>query len=175
AVAATALALLAWAKNRPALAGACLGLGTAAKLYPVLLFGPLLVLGIRERRLRPVLKAAGAGAAAWVAVNAPVALAYPDGWLLFWRFNRDRGAEFGSVWYALDLLGVRVPAVTPVAATVLAVLCLGIAALGLSARRAPTLAQLAFLTVAAFCITSKVYSPQYVLWMLPLVVLARAD
>src|SRR5439155_25099768 len=90
-------------------------------------------------------------------------------------FNRDRGAEFGSVWYALDLLGVRVPAVTPVAATVLAVLCLGIAALGLSARRAPTLAQLAFLTVAAFCITSKVYSPQYVLWMLPLVVLARAD
>ncbi len=47
---ATALAatgLLAWARRRPVLAGVLLGLGGAAKLYPLLLLGPILVLSLR--------------------------------------------------------------------------------------------------------------------------------
>jgi len=50
---------------------------------------------------------------------------------------------------------------------------LGVALLGLMARRRPRFAQLAFLTVAVFVLLNKVYSPQYVLWLLPLVALAR--
>ena len=41
------------------------------------------------------------------------------------------------------------------------------------APRPPRLAQVAFLVVAAFLIFSKVWSQQYVLWLLPLAVLAR--
>jgi len=48
-----------------------------------------------------------------------------------------------------------------------------VAALCLLAPRRPRLAQLAFLVVAAFLIFSKVWSQQYVLWLLPLIVLAR--
>ncbi len=47
---ATALAatgLLAWARRRPALAGLLLGLGGAAKLYPLLLLGPIVLLCLR--------------------------------------------------------------------------------------------------------------------------------
>jgi uncharacterized membrane protein len=51
--------------------------------------------------------------------------------------------------------------------------CIGIAVLALSAERRPRLPQLVFLVVAAFLLTNKVYSPQYVLWLLPLAVLAR--
>ena len=40
-------------------------------------------------------------------------------------------------------------------------------------RRTPRLAQLGFLVVAGFLLVNKVYSPQYVLWLLPLAVLAR--
>jgi uncharacterized membrane protein len=170
AVAAATLAVLAWSRDRPALAGACLGLGAAAKLYPALLLFPLLVICLRERRLRAFGTALGSAAVTWLAVNLPVALAYPDGWLEFWRFNADRQADFGSLWYALDLLGVHVGRLNAVATGCFLVLCAGIAAHAWRTRA--EFAPLGFLVVAAFCVTNKVYSPQYVLWMLPLAVLA---
>ena len=39
--------------------------------------------------------------------------------------------------------------------------------------RPPRFGAMAFLVIAAFLLTNKVYSPQYVLWLLPFVVLAR--
>ncbi|WP_225726261.1 MULTISPECIES: glycosyltransferase family 87 protein [unclassified Nocardia] len=42
-----ATGLLAWARRRPLLAGVLLGLGGAAKLYPLLLLGPIVVLCLR--------------------------------------------------------------------------------------------------------------------------------
>src|SRR6266487_734957 len=51
--------------------------------------------------------------------------------------------------------------------------CAGISALALGAARRPRLPQLIFLTVAAFVLSNKVWSPQYVVWLVPLVVLAR--
>ncbi|MGW5375952.1 glycosyltransferase family 87 protein [Nocardia sp. NPDC003999] len=48
-----ATGLLAWARRKPVLAGVLLGLGGAAKLYPLLLLGPILVLCLRtETRQR---------------------------------------------------------------------------------------------------------------------------
>ena len=171
AVALTALAVWAYARDRYPLAGALLGLGTAAKLYPVLLLGPVLVLCWRHRRWRPAL-AVPAAAAGWAVVNLPVALAYPAGWAEFWRFNAVRGAEFGSPWYALSLLGHPVVHLDRVAVGLFALCCLAVAAYGLLARTPPSLALLAFLVVAAFVVTNKVYSPQYVLWLVPLSALA---
>ena len=46
-------------------------------------------------------------------------------------------------------------------------------AVGLLAPATPRLAQLGFLVVAGFLLVNKVYSPQYVLWLLPLAALAR--
>ena len=45
--------------------------------------------------------------------------------------------------------------------------------LALRAPRRPRLAQLCFLVVALFLLTSKVWSQQFVLWLIPLAVLAR--
>ncbi|MEU7763508.1 glycosyltransferase 87 family protein [Nocardia sp. NPDC049190] len=42
-----ATGLLAWARRKPVLAGLLLGLGGAAKLYPLLLLGPIIVLCLR--------------------------------------------------------------------------------------------------------------------------------
>ena len=53
--------LLAWARRKPVLAGVLIGLGAAAKLYPLLFLGPMLVLGIRTGRLGALARTAGDG------------------------------------------------------------------------------------------------------------------
>lgn len=181
----TVLALLAWARARPWLAGALLGLGAAAKLWPVFLLGPLFLLALRGRRLGPWVQAAVFAALAWLAVNLPFILTVPDQWRYFWDFNQTMRAapDLGSPWLALSLIGRPLTTSTdPVLALAFynhltevcfAVLCAGIAVLALTSRVRPRVAQLCFLTIVAFTLTGTVYSPQYVLWLLPLAVLAR--
>jgi hypothetical protein len=53
------------------------------------------------------------------------------------------------------------------------VACVLIAVLALAAPRRPRLPQLCFLLLASFLILNKVWSPQYVVWLVPLAVLAR--
>lgn len=172
AVVAVAGALWAWARGRPALAGLCIGLGTALKLYPVFLLGALLVLAIRDRRrLRAAAVVAGMTVLSWAAVNLPVYLENPERWKYFWSFNSGRGADLGSLWLALESTA-SAHTINLVSWTGFAVACLAVLVIGLRAPRTPTLAQLGFLIVVAFLILNKVYSPQYVLWLLPLAALA---
>jgi hypothetical protein len=173
------MALAAWAARRPALAGVLLGLAMATKFYPVVCVPPLFALCLRAGRLRQFWITAGSALAAWLAVNLPVALAAPAGWATFYSFNTQRGADWGSIWYYfqvehwpvvghLSLSGLNLTsAAVFVAATV------AIVVLALAAPRRPRLAQLIFLATAAFLLASKVWSPQYVIWLVPLVVLAR--
>ena len=79
--------MLAWARRRPVLAGALIGLGVAAKLYPILLLIPLALLGLRTGRLREVGKTAVAAVVAWLVVNLPVMVMFPRGWSEFFRLN----------------------------------------------------------------------------------------
>ncbi len=175
AVALTSCALLAWSRSRPVLAGALLGLAVAAKFYPFLLLGPLALLCWRRRALAAFARTAAAAALTWLVVNLPFAIAAPEAWSYFFRFSSERGQDFGSVWLALSLRGWQVDpdALNIVATAAFAALCAGIAVLVVVAPRPPRLAALAFLVVAAFLVTNKVYSPQFVLWLLPLAVLAR--
>jgi uncharacterized membrane protein len=173
AVALTAGAMWAWSRGKPIWFGILLGLGTAAKFYPFLLLGPLLIVCLRHRRLGAWVQATLAGAATWVVVNAPVYLLAKDEWLSFWVFNDERESDYGSIWYVLKLAEHEVSDVNRLNLIIFAGLCLSIAILGMMAPRPPRFAQLAFLVVAAFLLVNKVYSPQYVLWLLPLVALAR--
>ncbi len=93
------LGLAAWAGRRCAAAGLLLGLAVATKFYPVFLLGPLLLLCLRAGRMRAFWVTAGSAAAAWLAVNLPVAIVAPAGWATFYRFNAARGADWGSIWY----------------------------------------------------------------------------
>ena len=114
-----------------------------------------------------------AAAVAWGLVNAPIYLLAKNEWMSFWTFNDQRESDYGSIWYVLKLAKHEVADVNQLNIVIFAGLCLSIAILGLMAPRPPRFAQLAFLVVAAFLLINKVYSPQYVLWLLPLVALAR--
>ena len=98
ATACAACAMLAWARRRPALAGALIGIGVALKLYPLLLFVPLLILGMRTGRLREVGKAALAALATWLAVNLPIMVLFPRGWAEFFILNTRRGDDMDSLY-----------------------------------------------------------------------------
>jgi uncharacterized membrane protein len=175
AVALTAGFLLAWARQRPVLAGVLLGLAISAKFYPLVLLGPLLLVCWRGRNWSGLWRCVGATAASWLVVNLPVYLAKPDGWARFCRFSADRGEHWGSVWYFLRIWDHGVPpeSLNDIALIAMVVCCAVVALLAWIAPRPPRIEQLAFLVVAAFCLTNKVYSPQYVLWLIPLAALAR--
>jgi uncharacterized membrane protein len=102
----------------------------------------------------------------------------------FFALNQTRGADWDSLWFALQTKrGVPLdtnlqPGEAPhnlnrgVAVSFLLLLG-GIGVLAIKAQRRPRLAQLLFLTLVAFLLTNKVFSPQYSIWLLPLAVLAR--
>lgn len=165
----------AWSRRRPGLTGVLIGLGAATKLYPLFFLGPLLVLCLRERRMEVWLRTCAAALATWLVIDLPIYLWSPDGFLWFWRFNAGRGPDFGSLWLvAADRGHAASPhAINVTTWVVFGAACLAIAALGLRARRRPRVVQLVFLVVASFLLVNKVYSPQYVLWLLPLAALAR--
>jgi uncharacterized membrane protein len=172
-------ALLAWSRRRQVLAGVLLGLAIATKFYPLMFVGALFVLTLRTARWRAFLTTMGAAVGAWLAVNLPVMIFAFEGWSRFYVFSQERGADWGSLWFffqmrqwpilgepdRLGLLGVAS----------LGLLCLGIAVLALAAPTRPRLLQLCFLTLAAFMLTNKVWSPQFVLWLVPFAVLARPN
>lgn len=176
--------MLAWARRRPVLAGVLLGLGVAAKLYPALLLVPLVLVGVRARRLREVGQTALTAAVTWLLVNLPVMVLFPRGWSEFFRLNARRGDDMDSLynvvksytgWSGLDpQLGFwQPPVILNSVVAVLFLICLGaIGHIALTAPRRPRIAQLAFLVVATFLLTNKVWSPQFSLWLVPLAVLA---
>jgi uncharacterized membrane protein len=174
-VALLALAVLAWTREQPWWCGVLIGLGTAAKVYPGFLLLVLVVLAWRTRRWSGAWRAAAGAAGTWCLVNLPVAYLFPTGWGEFYRLSSQRTYDFGSLWIALRFLGVpidRWPASLVASGTFVLVL-IAIAWLVWRAPMAPRIGSLLFLVVAAFCLTNKVYSPQYALWLLPLIVLAR--
>ncbi|MCF6522194.1 glycosyltransferase family 87 protein [Streptomyces sp. JJ36] len=174
AVSLTSVGMLLWARGRPLGAGVLLGLATAAKLYPALLLGPLLVLCWRAGRFRAFGTALGGAAFAWSCVNVPVLLPAPEGWAKFYTFSQERPVDFGSLWLIISQRsGDPLDGVNNWAMLLMAAGCAGIAALAFCAPRRPRFAQLAFLVLALFVLTNKVYSPQYVLWLIPLAALAR--
>ncbi|MGD0687679.1 MAG: glycosyltransferase 87 family protein [Streptosporangiaceae bacterium] len=173
------LGMAAWAGRRGVLAGVLLGLAVATKFYPVFLLGPLFLLCLRAGRLRAFWVTAGSATAAWLAVNLPVAIVAPAGWSTFYRFNASRGADWGSIWYFFEtehwpgVGSMPLGTLNAVSLLLFAIACAAIAALALAAPRRPRLPQLYFLVIAAFLLFNKVWSPQYVIWLAPLVVLAR--
>jgi len=184
AVALASVGLLLWARRRPVWAGVVLGLGVAAKLYPLFLFGALLVVALRRRRLRELGVAAATAAGTWLVVNLPIMVLFPEGWREFFRLNSDRPANPESIYAVLGTLtgwqgfdagraaGAAPETLNAVSLALFAAGCVAVLVIGLTAPVTPRVAQLAFLIVAVFLLTNKVWSPQYSLWLVPLAVLA---
>ena len=169
-------AILAAVRGRYGLAGVLIGLGTAFKLWPLYLLGAYLVLAIRDRRFVPFLTMLGAAVVAWLVVNVPVMVLYPEGWGEFLRLNSDRGAEWTTIYAIIDrnipLPTLPVSVLSTASFVLFAASCVAILVLGLRAPRRPRAVELIFLIIVAFLLFNKVWSPQYSLWLVVPAVLA---
>jgi len=175
AMALTATAMVAWAKRRGVLAGALFGLGIATKFYPLILLAALFPLCLRAGRLRAWRVTTAAAAVTWLAVNLPVAVVAFHRWSRFYRMSAGRPADRDTIWDAFQVGGwnVSLATVNVLSAVLILMAFTLLAWLVLAAPRRPRVAQVLFLALAVFLLLNKVWSPQYVIWLLPLAVLAR--
>jgi uncharacterized membrane protein len=199
AVALAAVGLCLLSRGKPVLAGVLIGLAGAAKVYPLLLLLPIVLVDRRRRTEQGGTEQGGTeqggtpGVAgrvvvgalvAWVCVNLPVALVHTPGWLEFLRVGISRRDEPDSVWFAVSTFtgwpgfdGVLDPGETPFRLNLVVgfwtvLCCVGVALLSRWAPRTPRLASLSFLLIAGVLLVSKTPSPQFTLWLVPLAVLA---
>ena len=169
-------ALWAWTRGSPTWTGIMIGLGVATKLYPLFLLGGLLIICLRSKRLADFFNVVSTSIITWVLVNAPALLTGPAQWKHFWEFNSSRGADLGSIWLVLSQAMDKTftPETINRGSWIFFIAwCVVVLIVGLRAPVNPRFAQLGFLIVVGFLLVNKVYSPQYVLWLLPLAVMAR--
>lgn len=177
AVAAMMASLYAYQREKLVLTGILIGLGTATKIFPLFLLGAILIHAVRTRTFFPFITATSAAAGAWLAVNLPLMFFNPAGWQYFYTFSAERPPGWSSVWNAWNTAtpeawNISAEAMGTASTLLFALACAGIFALGILAPRTPTAPELMLLIVASFILVNKVYSPQFVLWLIPLVALA---
>jgi uncharacterized membrane protein len=152
-----------------------MGLSISTKFLPVFLLIPIAFILWRDDKVKELIKYVGVVAATWIALNLPFALTTPTGWWRFYKLNLERGADWGSFWLALQQLGISLTNLNYLSILLLLIALTSVAIVLFELKYTPTLASVAFIVLASVMVASKVYSPQYVLWLTPLAVIALAN
>jgi uncharacterized membrane protein len=151
-----------------------IGISISTKFLPVFLLLPIVLILWRRNEVKELIRYIAITVGTFVAINLPVFLTTPEGWLRFYELNFDRGQDWGSLWYALTSLGVNLGNTNFFAILALFLSVLFISLLIFSTKEVLTLADVSFIVLALVMIASKVYSPQYILWLVPLAVIAMS-
>ena len=149
-----------------------MGLSISTKFLPIFLLIPIAFILWRDGKVKDLVKYVGVVALTWLAINAPFALTTPTGWWRFYKLNLERGADWGSIWLALEQLGLSLTNLNYLSILLLLIGLTSVAIMLFELKYTPTLASVAFIVLASVMLASKVYSPQYVLWLTPLAVIA---
>jgi len=169
-------------------AGFAFALGASAKLFPAFLV-PGALLGAWAahdwRGARNLLGGFGVGA---VLANVPWMVISFSGWMGVWKFHADRYPDLGTTWYWVGQLGNALhPAgwwlsigggwgglIGEAGLAAFAAVSALVLWEGWRRRREPggyPVVPVGLAIVASFMVLSKVHSPQYALWVLPLIVM----
>ena len=156
-------------------AGVFAGLGAAAKLFPAFLVPLIVVARWAQGRRRDALVHGAVAAGTWLAVNLPVMLAAPAGWRRFLELNRERPADWDTLWLFVQRVDWWQPSVPLINLLSAVLFVAGAAALvwaGARHRPPERYWELLLPVLAWFLLANKVYSPQFSLWLIPLMALA---
>lgn len=172
--------LFLWTRGRVGWAGALIALAACAKWYPAILL-PILGMDLirRERGLgKQGWRFGLAAVGVLVAVNLPVYLAAPHGFLETYRFHAQRSATFESHWFAIKHYAFRwqTPGyrlLEPAAEGGLVYIGIVTAALAAAVWRGRMEVMSAgALAIVAWLLVSPIISVQYALWVIPPLLMA---
>jgi uncharacterized membrane protein len=149
-----------------------LAVSISTKFLPIFLLLPIIFILWRSNQIREMFKYAATTVAIWLAINLPFALTTPTGWWRFYKLNLERDADWGSLWLAFNQLGLGLANLNYLAVLLLLIGLTAFVIFLFEVKNTPTLASVAFIVLAIVMVASKVYSPQYVLWLTPLAVIA---
>jgi len=152
-----------------------LGVSISTKFLPIFLLIPIVFIFWRENKIKEAIKYIAITFGIWLAINLPFAVTTPTGWWRFYKLNLDRGPDWGSFWLALQQLGINLTNLNYLSILLLLIALTSIAILLFELKYTPSLASVAFFVIASVMLASKVYSPQYVLWLTPLAVIALTN
>jgi hypothetical protein len=152
-----------------------MGLSISTKFLPIFLLIPIVFIFWRENKIKEAIKYIAITFGTWLAINLPFAVTTPTGWWRFYKLNLERGPDWGSFWLALQQLGINLTNLNYLSILLLLIALTTIAILLFEIKYTPTLASVSFFVLASVMLASKVYSPQYVLWLTPLAVIALTN
>ncbi len=151
-------------KNKSGWAAFFLALGFSAKLYPVI-YLPILIL----KNKKGWLKIIAVFLATFLILNSFFLIANFAGWSYFFTLNNLRNSNPDSIWTIVRFFfrNLNVPAINFLSLSFFG----GSYLFLLWKRRTENLIKLSFAATLLFLIFNKVFSPQYLLWLLPFFVL----
>jgi uncharacterized membrane protein len=172
----TTLLAIYWFDRKQELASAViLGVSIATKFFPIVLLLPIFIIFLRRQELKRGVQYLSISIGTFIAINIPFALTTPTGWWRFYDLNLHREADWGSIWYALSVFGVNLTNINYLSLLTLLMGVLAVSIFQLQTRETLTLAESSIFIFIVLITVGKVYSPQYVLWLAPLVILAMRD
>ena len=170
------LSILWFKEERYALSAIALSISISTKFFPIVFLLPISLIFFKRREIARLAKYIVIVIALWLAVNLPVALTYFEGWSRFYSMNIKRPTDLGSFWLALSIFGIHEPQLNNLTIVIFALVAIAITIFYFSIARVrddfDNLLTICFLVMAAFVTISKVYSPQYILWLVPFAVIA---
>ena len=175
AIATMMLSIYLFDKQKILLSAALLGISISTKFLPIFLLIPIALIFFRQEKLQNFLKYLAVVVSTFIAINAPVFLTTPEGWWRFYSLNLNRGSDWGSLWYTLSNVGLDLTHQNYLSVLLLLIGTTALVIYLLQLRTPPTLAHTAIFIFIVVMAVSKVYSPQYVLWLTPLAIIAIID
>lgn len=164
------LAVLQWHRKRFAWTGFWIGMGISTKLFPVVLL-PFMLADLwkhGERRAAGMLALSMVGVLA--AINLPFSVLNMRGWSLFWRYNASRGPDPGFWQWVFLHNWLTIADINGASLALVGVAGFWLLFRVWQGRLSPILA--GALALSFWFLVNKVYSPQYILWVLYALVIA---
>ena len=161
------IAFFAIKQDKDYLASLFLALGFSSKFYPIIYLLPLL---LKKKEIVEWVKIIGVFGVTTLIINLFFMFSNFEGWYYFISFNSLRPPNLDSIWSAIDLFlhyGLSISRMNMLSLFLIATSSI---VLMWKFRHESTI-KLCFTLTLVFLLFNKVFSPQYLLWLLPFFVL----